>query len=62
MNFRKLGLTTTYRHEFHPDDVLFEDVKVFKDIIIKMRLRHILEERIVVHGQDLEIDHLEWQK
>lgn len=62
MHFLKLGLATSYRHEVHPDDTFFEDVKVFKDAIIKMHLRHIPEERIIVLGQDPNIDRLEWQK
>lgn len=35
---------------------------VFEDAIIRMRLRHAPEERIVVLGQDPDIDRLEWKK
>ena len=49
-HFRKLGLTTLYRHEVHPDDTFFKDTKVFEDAITSMRLRHIRKERIVVLG------------
>lgn len=51
-HFRKLGLATLYRHEVHLDDTFFEDTKVFEDAITRMRLRYIPEERIVVLGQD----------
>ena len=47
MHFRRLGLTTTYRHQTHPNDFLFEDIKVFKDTIIRKHLRHIPEEKNV---------------
>ena len=54
--FRRLGLTTTYRHETHPEDFLFEDVKGFVDAIFRMCLKHIPEDRITTLGQDPEID------
>ena len=62
MHFWKLGLTTMYRHEVHPDDFLFEDVKMFEDAIIRMHLRHIPKERIVILGKDPKIDRLECRK
>ena len=59
-HFRRLGLTTTYRHETCPEGFLFEDVKGFEDTIIRMRLKHIDEDKIATLGHDLEIDRLEW--
>lgn len=50
VHFRRLGLMTSYKHETLPNDSLFEEVKGFKDAIVGMRLRHILEERIVIIG------------
>ena len=61
-HFRRLGLTTSYRHETHPDDSLFEDVKGFEDVIIRIQLKHILEDKIATLGQDPEIDQLEWRR
>ena len=60
VHFQRLGLTTGYRHETHLDDSLFKDIKIFEDAIVRMLLRHIPEERIVILGQDLEVDLLEW--
>ena len=60
-HFRKLGLATLYRHEVHPDNTFFEDTKVFEGAITRMRLRHILKERIISLGQDPDLDHMEWQ-
>ena len=59
-HFRRLGLTTTYRHETYPNDFLFQDVKGFEDTIIRMRLKHIPEDKIATLGQDPKIDRLEW--
>lgn len=59
-HFRRLGLTTTYRHEIRPDYFLFEDVKGFEDAIVRMRLKHIPEDKIATLGQDPKIDRLEW--
>jgi hypothetical protein len=61
-HFWKLGLATSYKHEVYPYDSFFEDVKVFEDAINRMRLRNIPEERIVVLGQDPDIDRMEWRK
>ena len=61
-HFRRLGLTTTYRHETHPKDFLFEDVNGFEDVVVRMRLKHIPEDRIATLGQDPEIDRLEWRR
>ena len=60
-HFQKLGLMTLYRHEVHPDDS-FEDTRVFEDPITRMRLRHIPKERIVVLGQDPDLDRMEWRR
>lgn len=38
-NFKRLGLTTTYRHETCPEYFLFEDVKGFEDVIVRMHLK-----------------------
>ena len=46
----------------YPNDTFFEDTKVFEDAITRMQLRHIPEDRIIVLGQDPNIDHMEWQK
>lgn len=61
-HFRRLGLTTPYRCETRPDDSLFEDIKGFEDVIIRMHLKHILEDKIATLGQDPEIDRLEWRR
>lgn len=53
-HFQKLGLTTLYQHEVHPDDTFFEDA------ITRMRPRKILKERIAVLGKDLDLDQMEW--
>ena len=49
-------MTTSYRHEILPDDSLFEDV------IVRIQLRHIPKERIVVLGQDPKVDRLDRQR
>ena len=49
-HFEKLGLMMLYRHEVHLNDSFFEDTRVFEDAITRMRLRHILEERITIIG------------
>ena len=59
-HFRRLGLTTAYKHETHPDDFLLEDVKGFEYDIIRMCLKHIPEDKIATLGQDLKIDRFEW--
>lgn len=61
-HFKRLGLTTPYRHETCPDDSLFEDVKSFEDTIVQMHLKHILKDIVSTLGQEHEIDHLEWQR
>ena len=61
-HFRRLGLTTPYRHETRPDDSLFEDVKSLKDIIIQMSLKHIPEYIVPTLGQDPQINNLELQR
>ena len=61
-HFRKLGLTTTYKHETRLEDFLFEDVKGFEDAIVRIRLKHIPEDRIATLGQDPEVDQLEWRR
>ena len=61
-HFQRLGLTTVYMHETIPYYSLFEDIKVFEDAIVRMRLRHIPKERIAILGQDPEVDLLEWQR
>ena len=60
-HFNRLGMTTTYRHETRPNDFLFEDVKRFEDVIIKIHLKHIPKDKIATLGQDPEIDRLEWR-
>ena len=61
-HFRRLGLTTMYMHEMHLDDSLFKDIKASEYTIIKMRLRHIPEERMATLGHDPEVDQLEWRR
>lgn len=61
-HFQKLGLMMLYRHEVHPDDSFFEDTRVFEDAITRMRLRHILEERIDVLKKDPDLDKMEWRR
>lgn len=46
----------------HPNDSLFEDTKVFSDAIMRMRLRHIPKERIIVLGKDPDLDQMEWHR
>ena len=45
-HFKVLSLTITYKHETCPDDFPFEDVKGFEDVIVKMHLKKILEDKI----------------
>ena len=59
-HFKTLGLTTAYKHENHPDDSLFEDVKSFEDVVVRMCLKQIPEDIVATLGQDLEISRLEW--
>ena len=54
-HFGRLGLTITYMHETHPEDFLFKVVKGFEDVIVRMHLKHILEDKIATLGQDPEI-------
>ena len=35
---------------------------MFEDVIVKMHVKHIAEDKIATLGQDLEIDWLEWQR
>ena len=49
-HFMRLGLTTPYKHETHPDDFLFEDVKGFEDAIVRMHLKHIPKDKITTMG------------
>jgi hypothetical protein len=46
-HFRRLGLTTSYRHKTRPDDSPFQYVKGFEDIVIRMHLKYISEDIIV---------------
>lgn len=62
MHFQNLGLAASYWHEVHPDDTFFEDTKVFEDSITRMRLSHILEERIDVLDQDPDLYHMGWRR
>ena len=62
IHFKRLGLTTPYRHETHPDNSFFDDVKSFEDAVVRMRLKHKLEGIVATLGQDPEIDNLEWQR
>lgn len=55
-HFKRLGLTTTYRHKTCPEGFLFEDIKGFEDVVIIMHLKHIPKDRIASLGQDPEID------
>ena len=55
-------MTTTYKHETHPEDFIFEDVKGFEDVVIRMHLKHIPANKIATLGQDPEIDQLEWRR
>lgn len=61
-HFRRLGLTTAYKHENRPDDSLFEDVNNFEDVVVCMRLRRIPEDMVATMGQDTKIDRLEWRR
>jgi hypothetical protein len=46
----------------YSNDSFFKDRKVFEEASMCMKLRHILEERIVVLRQDLELERLEWRR
>lgn len=59
-HFRKLGLATLYQHQVPLNDTFFEDTKLFENAIRSMRLRHILEERIVVLSEDPDLERMEW--
>lgn len=55
-------MRTQYCQEVYPDDSLFEDTKVFEEDIMCMKLQDIPEERIIVLGQDSELQRLEWRR
>lgn len=61
-HLRRLGLTTSYKHETSSDDSLFEDVKIFEGVVIWMCLKRILEDQITTLDQDPEVDQLEWRR
>ena len=61
-HFQRLGLTTSYRHELYPNDILFEDANTFKKFLNRMRARNLPGDMIASLGQNPELERLEWQK
>lgn len=59
-HFKRLGMTTPYKHKTRLDDSFFEDVKIFEDVVVRMRLKHIPEGIVITLGHDPEINRLEW--